>query len=72
MSISVKSLENQELSCVISMLYRGYAIVLHHDPSMYSYCEILDPNGRVLSGIRFSCSIEGVEKSRRVVDALLD
>lgn len=72
MSLKVKSLENQELSCVISIGYRGYSIVLHHDSSLYNFCVIADPNSNILDSIRFSCDIFGILRAQRVIDALVD
>ena len=71
-SFAVKNQENAEISCVISMGYRGYSIVLHYDPTMYSFCEIRDPNGVLLSPIKFGCGIEGINRAQRVIDAILD
>jgi hypothetical protein len=72
MLFTVKSLENAEISCVISIGYRGYTIVLHYDPSCYSFCEIRDANDQLLSGIRFSCDIWGINRAQRVIDAIVD
>ena len=71
-SFSVKSLENAEISSVVSIGYRGHSIVLHYDPTMYSFCEIRDPNGVLLSPIKFGCGIEGINRAQRVIDAILD
>lgn len=72
MTFNVKSLENEEISCVISIGYRGYSIVLHYDPSQYSFCEIRDANGVLLSPLKFNCSSDGIRRAERVIDAIVD
>lgn len=72
MSFNVKSLENAEISCVISIGYRGYSIVLHYDPTLYSFSEIRDPNGQLLSPLKFGCGAEGINRAQRVIDAIVD
>jgi hypothetical protein len=71
MTISVKNLQNAEIFGVISIGYRGYTIVLHYDPSCYSFCEIRDPNDQLLSNIRFNCDISGINRAQRVIDAVV-
>ena len=72
MALIVKSHENADLSCVISMAYRGYTIVLQHDPQSYSFCVIATPNREILQGVRFSCDMHGIRRASAVVDALVD
>ena len=64
-------MENAEISCVVSIGYLGHSIVLHYDPSTYSFCEIYDPNGQKLLGIRLSCDIDGVRRAQQVIDAVV-
>ena len=72
MSFNVKSLENQEISCVVSIGYRGYSIVLRCDPASYSFCVILDANLKILDNMRFGCDLAGINRAQRVIDALVD
>lgn len=72
MSIIVKNHENQNLSCVISIGYMGYSIVLQYDPNSYNFCVIADPNHKILEGIRFSCDMQGIVRARQVIDALVN
>lgn len=71
MSFVVKNSENAEISCVVSMSYRGYSIVLHYSPKTNSFCEIHDPNDKILSNIIFSCGLDGIRRAERVIDALV-
>jgi hypothetical protein len=72
MSIIVKNHENQNLSCVISIGYLGYSIVLHYDPNSYNFCVIADPNHKILEGMRFSCDLNGIQRASAVIDALVN
>ena len=69
---AVKTPENLEINCVITMGYRGYVIALQYDPAAYSFCVIFDQNHQLLTPLRFSCNIDGINRAQRVIDAILD